>query len=289
MKKSLFLFFIVLAHQAAISQTIVSDENNNPVEGFGLVKDPNSNTVYFVKADSLYKTSIYKGTLVDGKITAVKRSSILNKNCQETAPFFTSDGKYIFLFSNAANPKTTNLDLWYGKYDKMGGITEVIAGVAINSDSSEYYGSISESGNMYFTSCRKSGNGKADLFTTKFKNGTFSSIVHLDNNVNNIHNNSSPAIAPNGNWMIYCTENPDKISDLHVSFEKGGKWSKPVKLSNKVNTSNVEVAPVLADDGKTLYFSRIEKSNASGKDVYHIYKITIEELQLDKLKDKALY
>ena len=289
MKNNLFLLLILLMHCAAVGQTLVTDENNTPVEGFGLVKVPNSNTVYFVKTDSLYKTSIYKGTLSDGKITAAKKNSIMNKSCQETAPFFSSDGKYIFLFSNASNPKSANLDLWFGKYDKNGVITEVTAGVALNSDSSEYYGSVSESGDLYFTSWRKSGNGKADIFTTRFKNGSFSSIVHLDNNVNNIHNNSSPAIAPNGNWMIFCTENTDKISDLHVSFEKGGKWSKPVKLSGKVNTPNLESAPVLTDDGKTLYFSRTEKSPSSNKDVLHLYKISIEELQLDKLKDKALY
>ena len=89
--------------------------------------------------------------------------------------------------------------------------------------------------------------------------------------------------------MIYSTENADKISDLHVSFAKGSKWSKPIKLSNKVNTSSLESAPVIADDGKTLYFSRTEKLNSSSKAVFHMYKISVEELELDKLKVKALY
>ncbi len=288
MKNGIVVLLLFFIHYTIKAQTLVTDEGDNPVEGFGLVKDPNSNDVYFSRADSLLKTKIFKGTISDGKITAIKEVSILGKKCQEVAPFFSTDGKYFFIFSNAASPKTGNLDLWFGKY-KNGLISEMVAGVAINSDSVECYGSISESGNMYFSSWRKSGNGKGDIYTSKFKNGSFSSISHIENNINNIHNNFSPAVAPNENWMIYSTENADKISDLHVSFAKGSKWSKPIKLSNKVNTSSLESAPVIADDGKTLYFSRTEKLNSSSKAVFHMYKISVEELELDKLKVKALY
>ncbi len=74
-----------------------------PIEGFGLVKDTNSNTVYFGKPDTISSTAIYRGIVSDGKINSIRKNAIIDKNSQETIPFFSSDGKYIFLFSNFEN------------------------------------------------------------------------------------------------------------------------------------------------------------------------------------------
>ncbi|WP_395047757.1 TolB family protein, partial [Flavobacterium sp.] len=233
-------------------------------------------------------TAIYKGILSDGKINSITKNAIVDKNSQETIPFFSSDGKFIFLFSNYQNQNPKNLDLWVGKYDRKGLIHDLKKATTINTDSVEYYGSMSANGHIYFSSWRKNGSGKGDIFSTKFKNGKFSAINQLDNNINNKFINSSPAISPKGDWLIFFNEN-EGVADLYISFLKKERWSKPIKLSNIVNTPNFEFAPVISDNGKTLYFSRREKSTVSDKQVYHIYKISIDELGLDKLKLIAQY
>ncbi len=282
------LTFLLLGNNLSYGQTIVTDQNNNPIEGFGLVKDPNSNIVYFGKTDSLSSTAIYKGILSGEKITSIKKNSILDENAQETIPFFSANGKYFFLFSNFENENLKKLDLWFGKYDKKRGIQNLKKAVEINTDSVEYYGSMSDKGHIYFSSWRKNGYGKGDIFSTKFKNGKFSTLNQLDSNINNKFINSSPAISPKGDWLIFFSEN-ENGGDLYISFLNAKKWSKPVKLSELVNTESFEFAPVIADNGKTLYFSRREKSILSDKLVYHIYKISIDELGLDKLKLTAHY
>jgi len=282
------LAFLLIANNIAYAQTIVTDENNNPIEGFGLVKDPRSNAVYFGKPDSISRTAIYRGILSGGKIQDIRKTPIIDKAAQETIPFFSSDGKYIFLFSNFENNDSKILDLWYGKHERTGAIKDVKKAAAINTDSVEYYGSISSKGQLYFTSWRKSSNGKGDIFSSKFKKGKFSPVKQLDSNINNKFLNSSPAISPKEEWLIFFTEN-ENGGDLYVSFLKKERWSKPIKLSEVVNTSDFEFAPVVSDNGKTLYFSRREKSILSDKQAYHIYKISIDELGLENLKLGAEY
>lgn len=170
----------------------------------------------------------------------------------------------------------------------MGVIHNLKKATAINTDSVEYYGSMTANGYIYFSSWRKNGYGKGDIFLTKFKKGKFFAINQLDSNINNKFINSSPAISPKGDWFIFFNENEDG-ADLYISFLNRDRWSKPIKLSNIVNTSNFEFAPVISDNGKTLYFSRREKSTLSDKQVYHIYKISIDELELEKLKLVAQY
>ena len=284
----LLLTFLLIENNISYGQTLLTDDNSNPIEGFGLVKDPNSNTVYFGKTDSISSTAIYRGILSDGKINSIIKSPIMDKNSQETIPFFSSDGKYIFLFSNYENQNPKNLDLWVGKYDKKDMAHDLKKAMAMNTDSVEYYGSMSANGHIYFSSWRKNGYGKGDIFSTKFKKGKFSAINQLDSNINNKFINSSPAISPKGDWLIFFNENEGE-TDLYVSFLNKEKWSRPIKLSNIVNTSNFEFAPVISDHGKTLYFSRREKSTLSDKQVYHIYKISINELGLEKLRLTAQY
>ena len=290
MKKITLLLFTLFFFGNIISngQIIITDESNNPIEGFGLVKDPKSNIVFFGKIDSLTSTAIYTGILKDEKISAIRKSVLIDNNSQETIPLFSSDGKYVFVFSNVGNKTPKNLDLWFGEHNGKGVVHNFKRATEINTDSVEYYGSMSGGDDLYFSSWRKDGYGKGDIFSTKFKNGKFSAIEHLDDNINTKFINSSPAISPKGDWIIFFNEN-ENVADLYISFLSSRKWSKPIKLSNLVNTSNFEFAPVVADDGKTLYFSRREKSTLNDKQVYHIYKVAIDELELTKLEGKAEY
>ena len=261
-----------------------------PLKDLDLLKTKKVILFIFVKQTVSQDTAIYKGQLKDGKITSVTKTPIIDNNSQETIPFFSADGKYIFLFSNFNNTPDQNIDLWYGRYGRKGKIKDLKRSAIVNTDSVEYYGSMSENGNIYFSSWRSNGYGKGDIFSTTFRNGSFSPIQHLDTNINNRLTNSSPAISSKDEWIIYYSENKDsQQADLVISFFNKGKWSKPVILPGLVNTINFEFAPVIGDNGKSLYFKKKKKSKLSGKDVYHIYKVPLAGLELDTLKLAATY
>ena len=279
---TILLFLLLLKGSYVHTQTIVTDNNLIPIEGFGLVKDPKSSIVYFGKIDSVSSTAIYSAILKEGKISSIKKKTILSNTAQETIPFFSTDGQSIFLFSNYGNLNKKNLDLWLGEYNK-GEIKNLKKVTEISTDSVEYYGCMTKNGTLYFSSWRPEGNGKGDIFYSKLKKGVFSPAKHLGNSINTDMINSSPAVSPKGDWLIFYN-GTDSGTDLSISFWLKNKWSKAIKLPESVNTENFEFAPVISHNGKTLYFSRREKSHSSEEQVYHIYQISIDQLGLKNLK-----
>jgi len=70
--------------------------------------------------------------------------------------------------------------------------------------------------------------------------------------------------------LIYMSEQKGgEINDLYVCFlQENKRWSKPKKLPSPVNTSYDEIAPFLAADGKTLYFSSNRPGGLGSNDIY---------------------
>jgi len=69
--------------------------------------------------------------------------------------------------------------------------------------------------------------------------------------------------------ILYFSEQPAAVkSDLYVSHEQGGSWSRPEKLKFSNNTD--EFAPFLGPDNKTLYFAsdRLGAGRQGGADIY---------------------
>lgn len=69
--------------------------------------------------------------------------------------------------------------------------------------------------------------------------------------------------------VLYFSEIAGAVkSDLYVSHEEGGSWSRPVKLKFSNNTD--EFAPFIGPDNKTLYFAsdRLGAGRQGGADIY---------------------
>ena len=77
------------------------------------------------------------------------------------------------------------------------------------------------------------------------------------------------------NILLLAIDNKDSYGeqDMYVSFKKDhNKWSKPVNLGPNINTEGSEGTMMLAEDGKTLYFSTDGRKDGMGG--YDIYKTT---------------
>jgi len=70
--------------------------------------------------------------------------------------------------------------------------------------------------------------------------------------------------------LIYMSEKVNSgVNDIFVSFlQENKKWTKPKKLPAPINTSSDEIAPFLASDGKTLYFSSDRPGGLGSNDIY---------------------
>jgi outer membrane protein OmpA-like peptidoglycan-associated protein len=56
--------------------------------------------------------------------------------------------------------------------------------------------------------------------------------------------------------------------DIYISLLKKGTWTDPENLGSDINTPHDEVAPFLAKDGRTLYFSSNNTDGIGGLDVF---------------------
>ncbi len=69
--------------------------------------------------------------------------------------------------------------------------------------------------------------------------------------------------------ILYFSEVRNAVkSDLYITHEQGGSWSRPVKL--KFSNATDEFAPFIAPDDKTLYFvsDRLGAGRQGGADIY---------------------
>ena len=75
----------------------------------------------------------------------------------------------------------------------------------------------------------------------------------------------------NKTMLLYLSEQDEKKSNynLYVSFyQKDNTWSAPEPLGSDINTAYYEIAPFLAADNTTLYFSSDRPGGYGSNDIY---------------------
>ena len=69
--------------------------------------------------------------------------------------------------------------------------------------------------------------------------------------------------------MYFSEIEGEDNSDIYVSLKKkDGTWSAPKKLKNGISSKSDEIAPILAPDGKTLYFASDRQGGFGSYDIY---------------------
>ncbi len=108
-----------------------------------------------------------------------------------------------------------------------------------------------------------------DFFvSTKDENGVFQTAIPMPTNINTVNNEGAPTIGPDGRTLIFVAC-PDASGtyygenrfgkgscDFFVTKKLGSRWTDPVNLPGRTNTSAWESQPSLSSDGKTLYYIR---------------------------------
>jgi len=195
-------------------------------------------------------------------------------------PSFSPDGKYLFFRSmlDEEGNNQNNADIWrvcrivdgLAKADKIG--------EAVNSKFNEAYPVISSTGALYFHSNREGGCGSADLYYSKFVNGSFSDPVNLGSNINSKFPEFHPCISPDGSYLVFSSLNrPDGFGsiDLYISFrDTKGNWTKAINFGESINSQSNDYMPFVSHDKKYLFFT----SNRNGKpDIYWVSAEIIEQ------------
>ena len=228
---------------------------------FGGTLAPDGKTLYFDKTvPAHYLYVLCESRLVNGKWG---KPEVLpfSGEYRDSDPVLSPDGETMFFASDRpAKPGAEDehrFQIWQvKKVGKGWGKPELIPG-AINSEGSQVFASMANNGTMYFTTSRKTGG--YDVFRSKLVDGKYQVAEDLGENINGPGIFSLEAwIAPDESYLLmgsFGREGNLGSSDLFVSFNENGTWTKTVSLGPIVNTQAREYSPRVSPDGKWLYYA----------------------------------
>jgi outer membrane protein OmpA-like peptidoglycan-associated protein len=207
--------------------------------------------------------------------------SSINTKYSEIMPVISPDGQTLYITvkddpSNTGSGEKEKDDVWYSTKDQEGNwSTRKNIGSPINNSTHNFVISISPDNNSLILA------GQYDKNNQYKSEGI--SISHRtkkgwdtpeDITITNYYNNAAftaYCISPDRKVLIMAVERNDSYGylDLYVSFlNKNKTWSEPKNMGKTINTYGYEVAPFIAADGKTLYYSTNGKLGYGSNDIF---------------------
>ncbi len=222
---------------------------------------PRCDEFYFTKVEN--KENIYFTKRDKGKWNQPEIATFSDPSFHDADPFFALNGSRVYFVSTRPTSSTDtqyDYNIWYADRDKSGWKQSEILPEPINSVYEEFFFSISDSGNAYFASNRPGGFGSFDIYKTQImKDGKMSKPINMGEPVNSQFYEYDPYISLDENHMILSIQNkPDRIgrSDIYFTWRNNrGKWSKPINMGDRINTSKEDFGSAISPDSQYIIFS----------------------------------
>ncbi len=114
-------------------------------------------------------------------------------------------------------------------------------------------------------------NDVGDIFTSIYKDKTYSDPKRLGDAINSESTESACSISSDGATMLFSSNREGTRGEFDLFMIKRigpNSWSDPVNLGPEINTELSEDFPTLSPDGKTLYFCSNGHPGMGGYDLY---------------------
>ena len=189
-------------------------------------------------------------------------------------PCFSPEGLKLYFVStrpidNSLEPK--DFDIWYVERTslKNSWSEPKNLGAPINTEYDEFYPSIANNGNFYFTRDDTLKNRKDDIYVSVFKKGIYQEPEALPNTINSDSYEYNAFITPDESYILFGGYNRKGglgSGDIYMSKRTKNGWSIAVNLGAELNSDKMDYCPFVKDN--TLYFTskrdhtQIEHENA---------------------------
>lgn len=228
---------------------------------------------------------------------------------KDMEPFLSPNGLRLYFASNRSLSDTTstpkNFDIWYveRKNLKVKWSEPINIKSPVNSKYDEFYPTVANNNNLYFTRNSPDTKGKDDIFFSEWKNNSYKLPVSLSDSINSAGYEFNSYISPDESFIIYSGYNREDgygSGDLYISFKNEDKaWSQSINLGKEVNSAHMDYCPFVNFSTNTLYFTSrrssinntkkynslnefVKEINKYENGFSRIYKVSI----LNKLKSK---
>ena len=198
------------------------------------------------------------------------------------APFVSYDGSKLFFSSNrpisgTGEPRPDE-DIWYVERTENQWSEPRHLGESINSSQDEWKPSLSEKGNLYFTSRRGENQSGWKIYVSEHTGESYSEPVEFDEKINSKYQPCCPCIAGDESFLIFASnQKKARRMDLFVTFrDNEGGWSDSINLGEQVNSTSDELFPILSPDNKYLFFTSWRSGLQNYSEVQRSYADFIE-------------
>jgi Tol biopolymer transport system component len=254
---------------------------------FAITFSPVMDELFFTRRNPAEDNKIYTMQLMDGKWSSPKPAFFTATEGWDFEPHINPKGDKLYFGSTRPlndTLKPSGLYQWYSKRQAKGWSTPIPLEKPFVDKSVIMYLTSSEKGNLYFTTGEK-GDKPEDwvIYRSISQDDQYKSIERLGKEINATGKWIAHSyIAPNESYMIYDFKSDLGFgeSDLYISFNNNGKWTKPYNLGPKVNTDQTEMAASVSPDGKYLFFHR---GNENEGNIYWVAFEPIKE-EIEKAK-----
>lgn len=246
---------------------------------FGLTISPDSKTAFWVRSNGGRDTLIImQSEKRNGKwqkpVPAV--FSTATAQWKDIDPIFSPDGKTVLFQSNRAvpdQPHRKGFDIWQSTKTKTGWSKATHLGNVINTDSSESFASVTNSGTIYFMKTNEDGKGSSDIYFSRKVNGVYQTAQNVGLPINTTERESNPYISLKEDYIIYFSTDAKGYGDvdLYISFKKDGKWTSPKNLGLPINSVDAEFCPFVHEKEKRIYFARQKKIAGTNRFVEELF------------------
>jgi len=245
------------AETALLAEGFISTPMNE--RDFAL--SPDGTEIYYTIStpQSTFQTIVFSRKNKNGKWSKPEVVSFAGK-FSDLEPTLSADGKKLYFASNrpAEGKEPKDFDIWMVERNGNAWGEPQNTGAVVNTESDEFYPSITKSGNLYFTAQYKEGVGREDIFMAAWKNDHFEKPVALDTAVNSKGYEFNAFVDSDEQFILftgYGRKDDAGRGDLYMSVKDAdGKWL-PSKNLKFLNSSRLDYCPYVTLDKKILFFT----------------------------------
>jgi Tol biopolymer transport system component len=224
---------------------------------------PDGKTLYFLRSSPTFNFWTIVVSHYEKNHWSIPEVLSISGQYRDADPFITSDGRRLYFISDrpkdaaSTSAESRSLDIWFMEKAGNGWGPPQNVGAPVNSPGQEWYPTIAQDGTMYFGSDREGGKGRTDIYRSRLVDGKYTEPENLGDAINTQFEEFEPYISPDQKYLIFMTQRPDGRggSDLYISYQRNGAWTKATNLGDKINSSGSEYSPLVTPDGKYFFWS----------------------------------
>ncbi|MGQ3677377.1 TolB family protein [Tenacibaculum discolor] len=265
MKKIGFLFLFISCFGFAQKPQLFLPElfNGLPnIRDFSMNK--NQNEFYFTVESYLKEYSFIAYSKKVNNTWQKPKVVSFSGQYKDLEPFLSPNGLKLFFASNRKNNDSgevkKDMDIWYVTRKSLSDnwSKPISVGSTINTSANEFYPSVTEKGDLFFTAEYENSKGKEDIYVSRLVDGKYTTPVSLGSGVNSDKYEFNAFVAPDESFIIFTSYGrKDDLGrgDLYLSKKGNNNEWLPAKHLTNLNSKKLDYCPFVDLTNNKIYYT----------------------------------